>query len=79
MDFVEIWRKGLLESGVENYSFEDAWRDYRVGILILSYIPVTAHHLLSHEGSRGPALLHAIITRVYHAINETDALELIEQ
>lgn len=77
IEMVEIWHKGLVESGVKNYGFEDAWRDYRVGILILAYIPVTAHHLLSHEGSRGPALLQAIIQRVYHAINETDALELL--
>jgi thiamine kinase-like enzyme len=77
-NFVELWHQGLIKSGVNNYSFEDAWRDYRVGILILSYVPVTAHHLLSHEGSRGPALLQAIIHRVYHAINETDALELLK-
>lgn len=77
IDFVQIWLQGLLESGVKTYTFEDAWRDYRVGILILSYIPVTAHHLISHEGHRGQALLKAMIQRIYHAIHETDALDLI--
>ena len=76
--FVEFWHQSLMESGVKNYNFEDAWRDYRIGILILSYVPVVAHHLLSHEGSRGPVLLQAIIDRVYHAINETDAIELLK-
>jgi len=78
LEFLEMWYEGLLQAGVTNYSREDAWRDYRISIIMSAYVPVVAHHFLSHEGTRGISIMHAMISRIFHAIHETDALELLE-
>ena len=70
-------KQGLLDSGVKNYSRDDAWRDYRLSIIISAYIPVVAHHFLSHEGSHGIGILQAMIRRIFYAVHECNALELL--
>ena len=78
IEFLKMWHKELLDSGVTNYTFQEAWRDYRLGIIASSYVPVAAHHFLSHEGSRGISILKAMIKRIFFAINDCDALELLK-
>lgn len=77
IEFLNLWHEGLMESGVMSYSIDQAWNDYRLGIICLSYIPVVVHHLLSHEGSRGISVLRARVKRIFHAIHECSALESI--
>jgi len=78
IEFLRLWYQELLDCGVTNYSFDEAWRDYRIGIIISSYVPVAAHHFLSHEGTRGTAVLKAMINRIFYAMNECDVLELFK-
>jgi len=63
---------------VRNYTIENAWDDYRLGIIFSSYVPVVAHHFLSHEGSRGISILRAMIKRIFYAFHECDVLELLK-
>ena len=77
-ELVNMWYEGLLESGVQNYTIENAWDDYRIGIIFSSYVPVVAHHFLSHEGSRGISILQAMIKRIFYAFHECDVLELLK-
>lgn len=77
MEFLNLWHEGLMESGVQSYTIDEAWNDYRLGIICLSYIPVVIHHLLSHEGSRGISVLRARVKRIFYAIHECRALETI--
>ncbi|MFA9408216.1 MAG: phosphotransferase [Candidatus Dadabacteria bacterium] len=76
-EFLGMWYEGLLESGVKNFSIEEAWRDYRLSIILSAYVPVAAHHFLSHEGSHGISILQAMIKRIFYAIHECDTLELL--
>lgn len=78
IEFLELWYKEILDSGVTNYTFDEAWRDYRLGIILSSYVPVSAHHFLSHEGSRGISILKAMIERLFYAFHECEVLELLE-
>jgi hypothetical protein len=77
-EFLNLWYEGLLKSGVRNYTIENAWDDYRLGIIYASYIPVGAHYFLSHEGSKGISLLRAMIERLFYAMHECDVLELLK-
>lgn len=77
-EFLSLWYEGLLKSGVRNYTIEDAWDDYRLGIIYASYVPVAAHHFLSHEGSKGISLLRAMTERLFYAMHECDVLELLK-
>lgn len=78
IEFLELWYETILSSGVKNFSIEEAWRDYRLSIILSAYVPVAAHHFLSHEGSRGKTVLQAMINRIFYAIHECDALEVLE-
>ncbi|MEM7009251.1 MAG: phosphotransferase [Thermodesulfobacteriota bacterium] len=75
--FLELWYQVLMDHGVSNYTFEEAWRDYRIGIILSSYVPVAAHHFLSHEGSHGIFVLKAMIKRIFYALHECEVLELL--
>jgi hypothetical protein len=77
-EFLNLWYDGLLKSGVQNYKIENGWDDYRLGIILSSYVPVGAHHFLSHEGSRGISVLQAMIKRIFYAFHECDVLELLK-
>jgi len=77
LEFLNLWHQGLMESRVQSYSIDEAWNDYRLGIICLAYIPVVIHHLLSHEGSRGISVLRARVKRIFYAIHECRALETI--
>lgn len=77
LELLGLWYETILEHGVINFSIEEAWRDYRLGIILSAYVPVAAHHFLSHEGSHGKAVLQAMINRIFYAIHECDALELL--
>ena len=66
-----------MESGVQDYSLDDAWDDYRLGMILVSYVPIVIHHLLSHEGSRGISVLKARIKRIFYAIHDCRALDII--
>ena len=78
MELLKLWHQVLSDSGVDNYAPDEAWRDYRIGIILSSYVPVSAHHFLSHEGSRGIAVLKAMIKRIFYALHECDVLDLLK-
>ena len=78
LELLDLWYQQLLKLGVTNYTFDEAWRDYRIGIILSSYVPVAAHHFLSHEGSRGLSVLKAMIERIFFALNECEVLELLK-
>ena len=78
LGLVDMWYDELVREGVSDYTLGEAWRDYRSALIYCSYVPVTAHHLISHEGSRGVPLLKAMITRMFRAIHECRALELLK-
>jgi len=77
--FVDVWYDGLIAHGVENYSQEQAWRDYQIALLTCLYLPVAFHHLGSSEGGRGLKLARAIMHRIFRAAVECDATSVLDQ
>ncbi|MEM7225109.1 MAG: phosphotransferase [Pseudomonadota bacterium] len=70
-----LWHQELTAAGVAGYGPDAAWRDYQLGLLLYSYLPVVCDYFFSHEGGRSRQLLHALIDRVFHAVTECGAVE----
>ncbi len=73
-----LWHQRLIELGVAGYSEAEAWRDFRVGLLLALSIPVCFHSNLSHEGARAIRLLEALTHRMFRVAEECDALGSLE-
>jgi len=78
-EFVDVWHDGLIANGVEDYSRDEAWRDYQTALLTCLYIPVAFHHLNSSEGGRGLKLARAYMHRIFHAAVECDATSVLDR
>jgi hypothetical protein len=76
-ELVGVWHEELVARGVPNFSTDDAWLHYRLGLLQLLYTPVAFHHVLSHEAGRSQELLRVIIERQFHSAIETDACGIL--
>ncbi len=76
--YAERWHRRLVGLGVENYSLDEAWRDFRVGLLNALYIPVCFHSNISHEGARAIRLLEALTHRMFRAAEECNAMASLE-
>ncbi len=77
-DIAMHWHRRISDLGVEGYGEEEAWRDFRVGLLHALYIPICFHSNLSHEGDRAIRLLEALVHRMFRAAEECDALSCLE-
>lgn len=74
-----LWHQRLIDLGVTGYSEAEAWRDFRVGLLLALSIPICFHSNLSHEGARAIRLLEALTHRMFRVAEECDALESLER
>jgi aminoglycoside/choline kinase family phosphotransferase len=77
-EFVACWHEALRAGGVPDYSQDQAWRDFRIGILACLYNPVSFHRVMLAAGSRGKALAEAMIHRFFHAAVECDACAVLD-
>lgn len=75
-DLLAAYYQALLDGGVEGYSFEDCWEDYRLATLFVLVYPLNAGSvdLVNH---RAVALFTAMLERAVAAIIDLDALELM--
>jgi Ecdysteroid kinase-like family len=73
---VRAYHDALRAGGVEDYSFEQCWDDYRLGILFCSVYPLNAG-ALDLVNDRARALFEAMLDRSAKAILDLDALELM--
>ena len=72
-EFVNAWHEGLITKGVEDYSQEEAWRDFLTALLTCLYLPLAFHHVGSVEGGRGLKLARAMMHRIFQAAVECRA------
>ncbi len=72
------WHRRLSDLGVEGYCMDEAWRDFRVGILSALYAPVCFHRHIGSGGERAVLLLEALVRRIFHAAETCDALAGLE-
>jgi aminoglycoside phosphotransferase (APT) family kinase protein len=77
-ELVRGYLESLTECGVDDYSFDEAWRHYRFAVAYLICLPVTA--LMSWESlpERSRLLCLKLTERAVAAIDEVDALAVFE-
>ncbi len=74
---VAKWHGQISALGVEDYPFETAWRDFRVAVLHVLYMPVCFHGDVSHEGARAVRFLEAQIQRSFRVAEEVAAIDAL--
>jgi hypothetical protein len=77
MRLLRLWRDGLIEHGVPDYSWEQAQHDYRLGVLFSWLYVVIAIGSLDPANERGLALFNAIFERRRAAFEDLDAGKLL--
>ena len=77
-ELVGGYLESLGECGVDDYTFDDAWRHYRFAVAYLICLPVTA--LINWESlpERSRQLCLKLTERAVAAIDEVDALAVFE-
>ncbi|ODR22864.1 aminoglycoside phosphotransferase [Mycolicibacterium porcinum] len=77
-DLVGEYIAALKSLGVEDYSFDEAWRHYRFGVALLMYMPVVALLTWDVVPERSRQLCLTLVDRAVTAIEEIGALEEFE-
>lgn len=75
---VEIYHNELVKHGVKDFTFDDAWNDYRHGQFSGVAMSVIASMLVGRT-DRGDEMFWAMGSRHLKAAIETNAVELLEQ
>jgi hypothetical protein len=76
---VERYRQGLAEAGIDHYSSEGAWHDYRKCVLYLWMYAVIISGALDAGNPRSRAVMRAIISRSAAAVADLDCLSLLSE
>ena len=76
-ELVRAYHDTLVSCGVDDYTRDDLWRDYRRGILFCFCYPMTTAGQLELVNQRAVALVRTIMERSVAAIDDLDATELI--
>jgi hypothetical protein len=76
---VERWRLGLEAAGIQDYTAESAWHEYRKCVLYLWMYAVLISGALDPTNPRSRAVMRAIITRSAAAIADLDCLALLDE
>ena len=74
---VQLYCDVLHASGVEGYSFEKAWADYRLGVLYAWTTAVVIAGTLDPSNDRGFAWMSKMVERNGKALEDLGCLELI--
>jgi Ecdysteroid kinase-like family len=76
---IRRYHQGLLAAGVESYSFEQAWRQYRLAVAFNLILPGVAFMTFASVDDRAQRLLIEMLQRASAAINDLDCCALIPQ
>ncbi|MEE3327302.1 MAG: phosphotransferase [Myxococcota bacterium] len=69
---------GLCDAGIQGYSFERCWEDYRCAVLYLFTYAVVIAGTLDHSNERGAAMVRQLASRSAETIDEVGALDLLD-
>ena len=78
-DLVELWRQTLVDNGVDGYSADQAWEDYRRAVLALWTLVVVIAGTLDSSNERGHAWMTEMIRRSAATIDDLDLLDLLPE
>ena len=73
---LERYHAGLVAGGVTDYSFDDLYDDYRIGLVTQLTIPVIGQSM-DPGNERGRRLFDVIVERVFTAIDDHDAEQFL--
>jgi thiamine kinase-like enzyme len=77
-EILEAWHGALVDEGVDDYHYEDALYDLRLGALYSLFIPVKVLHLAGNDpGPRAARLLDATAQRQFASALELGAGQLL--
>ena len=76
-EILRAWHDALRESGVDDYAYEDAVRDFRLGALAALSYPVHFHTGVIGSTGRALALAEAICRRLFTSAAEIDAASIL--
>jgi Ecdysteroid kinase-like family len=76
-DLIALWHSELCASGVTGYTAEDAWRDYRNGMLFTWTHAVVIAGTLDHANERGRAYVTEMLRRATAAFDDLDLASLL--
>ena len=74
---VQRYANGLINAGIEEYSFEKAWNDYRVGVLYSWTVAVVIAGTMDPANERGFSWMSKMVERNGKAINDLNCLSLL--
>jgi hypothetical protein len=74
-----LWHEELTAAGVVGYSLEDAWRDYRRGMLFAWRHATVIAGTLDHANERGRQYVEGMLARAVSAFDDLRLAELIDE
>jgi aminoglycoside phosphotransferase (APT) family kinase protein len=77
-ELAKAYHRRLLDYGVTDYSAEDCWNDYRIGMLQVPLL-TTFGYAFAAATDRGDEMVLAMLTRGCHAIRHLETIELIQK
>ena len=76
-ELIHLSVNALENQGVKNYTFDQAWEDYRVGVLYQWCFVALVTGSLDPSNERGKAWMTEMVKRNVLAIKELNCLELL--
>ena len=76
-DLVAMYHAALVENGVNGYSFQECWRDYRLAMLEIFIFWIVTGGYCDYDGERATAYLHNSLARFDAAISDLGSVGLI--
>ena len=78
-ELIALWHAELLANGVTGYSVEDAWEDYRRGVLYVWVIAVVIAGTLDRTNERGTQWMSEMLARSVATIDDLDLIALLDE
>ena len=78
-ELIGVWHRQLVANGVTGYSAEDAWEDYRRGVLYVWIIAVVIAGTLDPTNERGHRWMSEMLARSVAAIDDLGLIELLAE
>lgn len=75
--FVRRYHQRLTTSGIADYTFEQAWEQYRLSVAFMLLIPGLAFIQAEHSDERGKQLMVEMLARADHTIMSVGSLDLL--
>ena len=77
-ELIQRWLGKLQMQGISGYGFDEAWTDYRMGVLMVWTYVVIVGGGMSAENERGDSWVEAMVRRSIAAMNDLACADLLD-